>query len=452
MPKKASLRFRFLLGPLFIASLGALAILTPTTHANVITVNTTADDVIVNGNCTLREAIIAANTDTAVDACPAGSGDDVITLPPGTYILTLAGAGENRTQTGDLDLTAGVTINGAGLHQTIIDGNGLDRVFDVLNQAAVTINGVTIRNGSAPTGGGLNVGSGSDLTLNHSRVTGNAAANGGGGIFVSGLLTLTNSRVDANNAVSSGGGLFISFNANAVTVSHSEISGNNTEGSGGGIFTYSPLTLVNSTLSGNSAGHDGGGLLVLESPAVALYNVTISGNTADADGDGQGDGGGVRVLGGLSAANTLIGGNNDNSSTGNQHPDCAGTLTSQGYNLVANVSGCNIVGDTTGNLLGVDPLLGPLQNNGGATLTHALLEGSPAIDAGDPGGCRDQNGNLLTTDQRGFARPAAGSPLCDMGAYEAGAANSPTPTPTVTAVPTITPTPSSWNYLPIILK
>jgi hypothetical protein len=119
---------------------------------------------------------------------------------------------------------------------------------------------------------------------------------------------------------------------------------------------------------------------------------------------------------------------------------------------VANVSGCNIVGDATGNLLGVDPLLGPLQNNGGPTLTHALLGGSPAIAAGNPGGCRDQNGNLLTTDQRGFARPAAGSPFCDIGAYEAGAAATPTPTPTVTAVPTITPTPSSWNYLPVILK
>lgn len=453
MPNKASLRFGFLLGPLFIAGLMALASLTPTTHASVIDVDTTVDDVTVNGNCTLREAIIAANTDTAVDGCSAGSGHDIITLPPGTYTLTLAGAGEDGAQTGDLDLTADVTINGAGLAQTIIDGSSLDRVFDVHNQAAVTINGVTIRNGSAATGGGVNVNNGGNLTLNHSRVTGNTASNSGGGIFVSGLLAVNHSRVDANSAGNGGGGgLFISFNSEPVIIKHSEISGNNTGASGGGIFTYGQLILINSTLSGNSAGHDGGGLLVLESPAVALYNVTISGNTADADGDGQGDGGGLRVLGGLSAVNSLIGGNHDNSGAGNQFPDCAGTLTSQGYNLVANVSGCNIVGDATGNLLGVDPLLGPLQNNGGPTLTHALLDGSPAIDAGNPGGCRDHNGNLLTTDQRGFARPAAGSTLCDIGAYEAGATDTPTPTPTATAAPTITPTPSNWNYLPLIRK
>jgi predicted outer membrane repeat protein len=408
---------------------------------------------LLTATAPLREAIIAANTDTAVDGCAAGSGHDIITLPPGTYTLTLAGTGEDGAQTGDLDLTASVTINGAGLAQTIIDGNGLDRVFDVHNQATVTINGMTIRNGSAPTGGGVNVNNGGDLTLSHSRVTSNTATSSGGGIFVSGLLTLNHSRVDVNSTGNGGGGgLFISFNTNPAIISHSEISGNSTAASGGGIFTYGQLILVNSTLSGNSAGHDGGGLLLLESPAVALYNVTISGNMADADGDGQGDGGGLRILGGLSAANTLVGGNSDNSGAGNQFHDCAGTLTSQGYNLVANVSGCNIVGDTTGNLVGVDPLLGPLQNNGGPTLSHALLDGSPAIDAGNPDGCRDHNGNLLTTDQRGFARPAAGSPFCDIGAYEAGAADAPTPTPTATAVPIITPTPSSWNYLPVILK
>jgi CSLREA domain-containing protein len=258
MPNIASLRIGFLLGPLFIAVLVALASLTSTTHANVINVNTTVDDVTVNGNCTLREAIIAANTDTAVDGCDAGSGDDVITLPSGTYTLTLAGAGEDGALTGDLDLTANVTINGGGLANTIIDGNSLDRVFDVHNQAVVTINGMTIRNGSAPTGGGVNVNNGGDLTLSHSRVTSNTANSSGGGIFVSGLLTLNHSRVDVNSTGNGGGGgLFISFNTDPAIISHSEISGNSTAASGGGIFTYGQLILVNSTLSGNSARESG---------------------------------------------------------------------------------------------------------------------------------------------------------------------------------------------------
>lgn len=445
-------RFVFLPGLLFMAGLWATAVFTSTAQASVITVDTTADDIIANGNCTLREAIIAANTDTAVDACAAGSGDDVIILPPGTYTLTLAGDEEEAALTGDLDLTANVTINGGGQANTIIDGNGLDRVFDVHDNTAVTISGVTVSNGYAALGGGVRVNNGGELTLSHSRVSGSTAAIGGGGIYTEGLLTLNHSRLDGNSAGSLGGGGLLSFSgANPVTVSHSEISDNSTTTSGGGIANYGTLLLVNSTLSGNSAAGSGGGLVAVEGLGAQLYNVTISNNTADADGDGLGDGGGL-VGFNISVANSLIGGNSDNSGTGNQYPDCAATLTSQGYNLVANVAGCNIVGDISGNLLGVDPQLGPLQNNGGPTLTHALLAASPAIDAGNPGGCRDHNGNLLTSDQRGFARPAAGSLLCDMGAYEAASAGSPTPTVTATATPTITPTPSDWNYLPIILK
>lgn len=453
MDKKAFLRPRFLLTLLFVAGLSALVALAPIVRADTITVTTTADDVVVNGNCTLREAVIAANTDTAVDACAAGNGDDFITLPPGTYVLTIAGAEEEAAQTGDLDLTGMLTLNGAGLNDTVIDGSGLDRVFDVQSNAAVHISAVTIRNGNATFGGGVRVGINSQLILSNSRVTGNSATIGGGGIHTDSGLTLSNSRVDGNDAGSAGGGgILISFGFVPVIISHSEISGNSAETSGGGIFNSGTLTLANSTLSGNSADRDGGGLFAVESPNTQLYNVTVSANTADADGDGVGDGGGIRPVGSLNATHTLIGGNNDNSSSGNHYPDCAGTLNSQGYNLVANVTGCNMTGDSTGNLLGVDPALGALQNNGGDTFTHALLAGSPAIDAGNPSGCRDQDGNLLTTDQRGFPRPGGSSTLCDIGAYEAGSADTPTPTPTTTAVPTVTVTPDQWNYLPIIIE
>src|SRR5689334_10135263 len=82
--------------------------------ATVIPVNTTADGLSVDGNCTLREAVVAANTDAAVDACPAGAGADTIQLPAGVYLLTLAGAGEDAAATGDLDLNADVSITGAG--------------------------------------------------------------------------------------------------------------------------------------------------------------------------------------------------------------------------------------------------------------------------------------------------------------------------------------------------
>lgn len=164
---------------LVVGGWGATAVLTPLVHADTITVTTTADEVNNDGDCSLREAILAANGDTAVDNCSVGSGADVITLPPGTYTLSLAGAGEDAAQTGDLDLTANVTINGGGMNNSIIDGAGADRIFEVHTAAQVTINDLTVRNGSATSGGGINV-SGA-LTLSGSRVTGSTATGVGGG-------------------------------------------------------------------------------------------------------------------------------------------------------------------------------------------------------------------------------------------------------------------------------
>jgi CSLREA domain-containing protein len=431
---------------LVVGGWGATAVFTPPVYANTITVTTTVDEVNNDGDCSLREAVLAANGDTAVDACSAGTGSDVITLPPGTYTLSLAGTGENAAQTGDLDLVGSVTINGGGMYNSVIDGADLDRIFDVLSSAQVTLNDLTVRNGSSTSGGGINV-SGA-LTLSDSRVTGNASTGFGGGISASGTVTVTHSRIDGNQA-SGGGGIFISFNP--ALVSNSEISGNTATGVGGGVYSSGALDLVNSTLSGNSAGDGGGGLAVVESNNNHLYNVTISNNTADSDSDDDGDGGGMFLVGGTTAVNIVVSGNTDNS-PGEKHPDCSGSLNSQGYNLITTITGCTITGTTTGNLTGVDALLGPLQNNGGPTNTHALLAGSPAINAGNPGGCRDQDDLPLGTDQRGFSRPANGSPLCDMGAYEAGASEAPTPTPTATLVPTIAFTPDHWNYLPLIQK
>src|SRR5512135_2911791 len=103
----------------------------PTVARATITVTVTTDDNTVNGNCTLREAIIAANTDKAQDACPAGHGADTVILPAGTYTLSIAGTGEDAGLTGALDITSDLTLDGAGRASTTIDGAGLDRVIDV---------------------------------------------------------------------------------------------------------------------------------------------------------------------------------------------------------------------------------------------------------------------------------------------------------------------------------
>jgi hypothetical protein len=279
----------------------------------------------------------------------------------------------------------------------------------------------------------------------NSRITDNTAYQGGG-LYIkadgpSDGVTIINSRI-TNNMAQSGGGLYLT--RNTATLINSVVAGNvangsSTGSSGGGLrsATEGILTLINSTVSGNTADVHGGGLHA--DNEAHLYNVTIANNTGSANSSSGGDGGGVSVgaSGTLTVRNSLIADNAENSGG---TPDCSGIVTSEGYNLIEAITGCTITGDTTGNITNLDPTLGPLQNNDGSTLTHALLAGSPAIDAGNPTGCLDSNSTLLTTDQRGYARNG----ICDIGAYEYDSPGLATPTPTniATATPTQTHTPT----------
>jgi CSLREA domain-containing protein len=362
------------------------------------TVNSTTDPgdgVCDASECTLREAIQEAN-----ELGPGGPHTIVLTGGK-TYTLTRAGAGEDAAAKGDLDIVGDMTIGVTSGTAVVRGTSGWDdRIFDVFGSgAAVELRGVRIENGAGDPGAGIwNAGT---LTLTNTTVSGNRAEHFGGGIYNAGALTLTNSTVSGNSA-----------------------------GNGGGIYNaVGALTLTNSTVSGNSALGDGGG--IWNTGTVTANNVTIARNVADANADGAGNGGGVsNVSGGtVRVANTIIGTNVDQSRltilAARQVPECAGSLTSQGYNLVQTTTGCTIGGNTTGNITGRDPQLGPLQDNGGPTFTHALLIltsklgdiPSPAIDAGSPGGAtacpsRDQRGVLrLDGNADGVAR-------CDIGAYE----------------------------------
>lgn len=217
-----------------------------------------------------------------------------------------------------------------------------------------------------------------------------------------------------------------------INISNSTFSGNSTRcdddefdnlSSGAGIKVGTnddiEMTLINSTVSGNSTYGDGAGILYYNDATSRIINSTIVGNTADADNDGDGEGGGIYMAppstGTLEIQNTLIANNADPTSD----PDCYGTLTSRGYNLIETVSAnCTIAGTTTGNVTGQDPRLAVLSNNGGTTQTHALFSNSPAVDAGDSALAVDANGALLVYDQRGtgFTRTYGG--LTDIGAYE----------------------------------
>ena len=186
-----------------------------TTRADaIIAVTTTADDLTVNGNCTLREAVIAANTDAAVDACPAGSGADVIILPAGTYTLQLSGRDEDAAQTGDLDILSDLSIQGAGAGLTVIDGNDLDRVFQIVNPGAhVAIEGVGIQNGDIRFDNGSRCGGGihnaGALVLRAVDVAQNAAYDGGGLCSIAGAsVNITDSTIRENESFMEGGGIY----------------------------------------------------------------------------------------------------------------------------------------------------------------------------------------------------------------------------------------------------
>jgi hypothetical protein len=221
-----------------------------------------------------------------------------------------------------------------------------------------------------------------------------------------------------------GGGAIVGGAEGFATIERSVISGNSALKGGGLANSEATVVIVNSTISGNSSTDEGGGILNLLGGATQILNATITLNQADSDFDGSGAGGGVSNAGGtVTFQNTILAANSEtfffNGLVFPVTGECNGTIASDGYNIMENydTSHCTVAG---GGVALADPVLGPLQNNGGPTPTHALLAGSPAIDAGDVGGCTDDFGAPLRGDQRSYPRPAPPGGRCDIGAFEVG--------------------------------
>lgn len=276
----------------------------------------------------------------------------------------------------------------------------------------VTLSGLTIRNGGNETGGSGIFNQGTLSVLN-SIISGNSAPTGptsGGGVLSTGWLMINKSTISGNTA-SVGGG--VACTSGIAFINNSTISSNLAETEGGGVGAGCRITINNSTISRNAAANrfittNGGGIYHFGGSAnLVINNSTISGNTATF-------GGGIYIpsgSSGLTLQNTIVAKNPSGGDCGG-----GGTITSNGYNLSSDGT-CNFNG--TGDLNNVDPILGPLENNGGPTLTMALLPGSPAIDSGNPNGCTDGQGHLLCHDQRGSRRPdGEDTGGCDRGAYE----------------------------------
>ena len=361
---------------------------------------------VSDGDCSLREAIEAANIDSAVDACSAGSGDDIINIPAGVYTLTL---GSTVPCCSRLTVSTNLNLAGAGAANTIIqaaDSPGVAgfRVFRILGPDVV-ISGVTIRHGSlgeGSAGGGILTGSFNTLTLIDSIVSDNSAGSNGGGVSnLNGTLTVIDTTI-SDNTSHAGGGIRNSP-LGSLTLTESTVSDNTAGFTGGGIWNNGTLTMTNSTVSDNDAAFGGGISNGFGGGNATLTSSTITANSAAPGGTGGGifiDSGVLSVKGSL-IANSPSGG------------DCSGGVTSLGHNLDDDGT-CNLAEPT--DLPNRAPLLGPLQNNGGPTLPHALLPGSPAIDAIGVADCTDPGGNPISSDQRGVPRPQESA--CDIGAFE----------------------------------
>jgi CSLREA domain-containing protein len=361
--------------------------------AATITVDTIADELNADGDCSLREAIQAANSDTAIDACTAGSGPDTIQVPPGSYPLTIAGSFEDQNQTGDLDVRSDLIIVGTGVAPSEIDAAGLGddrgmhiRCVDVPFPGSpveidVTLQNLRFANGSrttgiGPGGGGGALGGGvlvqdcldgnfpatrvpTNVTIEDSQFDGNAAQVGGGlrGETL-GVVTIRRSTFTNNTALNIGGGMSIGGADGTTIIEDSTISGNWVvssgnvgAGGGAGMFINDTTTIRRTTISGNVSDTHGGGVACQNSTAI-FENSTISGNT----GAGQGGGG---VIQGLNGSNP-----------------CTITLDS-----------CTI----TGNLGSIGG--GYLQNAGSATATNTIVAGNSATISGP-----DISGNFASGD------------------------------------------------------
>ncbi len=357
----------------------------PRLEATLFVPSKTADsfDGACDSDCSLREAIAAANSH---------QGPDVVVLGTGVYVLALAGAGEDLSATGDLDISDDLDLVGSDPASTVLDGGGLDRVLDLFG-ATVGVQGVTLRNGRVEGDGGAVRNRFGALTLGDTMVSGNAAIGGSGG------------------AISSYGEL---------TLVRTTLAGNTADGNGGGLAARQKLTLANVTVSGNVAAQ-GGGLYFVMPLAGQVVNATITANTAGVRGGGVFSETLNSVGAGATFGSSILAGNGAAADG-----DCSGPALSAGFNLVGVGGGCGAFAAAKGDKVGtaqapLDPRLAPLADAGGPTPTHPLRADSPAVDAGQPPPAEDEVAAGLgceTVDQRGAVRPGWGSARCDAGAFE----------------------------------
>ena len=366
--------------------------------ARTTTVTTSQDELVIDGDCSLREAVVAVNTGARYDECRANA--TVITVPAGLYEFAIpSAANEDNASSGDLDVKQPVLIKGAGAFETIIDANRVDRAFDLWS-GGVVVSRLSIRSGRArdSAGGGIrSAGEGNVVArvkLVQNRAVGQAAM--GGAIANLGSLEVRNSIIDFNDAAR-GGGLFNDEDAYLVVV-RSTINHNDASDAygGGGVFTLGDAVLENVTLVHNRSAAGAGGAISNFAGDGNDSNLTVTHATVFKNSPGN-----IYWAGAGSINNSIV-------ASGLEGPNCTfepGAL--------ARTNGANLDTDSTcfgGEGIQGAPMLGRLADNGGAVPTKGLASASPAVDAA--------RRPCVATDARGVPRPAP----CGSSAGDAGAA------------------------------
>jgi hypothetical protein len=419
------------------------------TLLSVFAVDHLADDMVGSGlNGSLRYCITNATDGDSITFGVTGTINLTGVLPGLTHSISIQGPGANSlsvhggyntfsVRTGATVSISGLTVaNGAGIENTgtlTISSCTISSNHEgISNQGTLTLNNATVSDngpgGEEDSGVGGIVNDLGRLTINNSTISHNHGISGflgstaGGirnyrgtvsisystiafnqaladydacaGIFnENGTVTISNSTI-ANNYTTAGqigGGGILNWPDGTLTITNSTISGNT--GNAGGIASGGTLTMSNSTIANNVGFYGGGGLS--SGGPTTISNSTIASNSSFSSGGG--------IRGTINMQNTILAGNG-----ADRYPDLDGSLSSSGYNLIGNTSGGS--GFDSTDLLNVNPLLGPLQDNGGPTKTMALLAGSPALNAGDPA-------QLGVADQRGVVRTGG----VNIGAYQASA-------------------------------
>ena len=401
---------------------------------NTATVTIAANDTVVtntndSGEGSLRQAILNANAFAGADTITF-AGSVFADATPDTITLT----------SGELVITDALTINGLGASNLIISGNNASAVFNIddgnNDQIAVTIDGLKITGAYTNDSDRAAISNSENLTINNSTISGNNGLFTGGIVNNAGTLTIANSTISDNTTPvfalpPTGGGIV--NNAGTLTIANSTISGNT--GSAGGIVNGGGLAITNSTISGNNGIYGG----IVNGGTATITSSTISGNNGLANVGGIFNGGIATIasstitnnigagllnlvnggiVGTVIAQNSIIAGNFDVENQA-QALDIQGEVTGDSNNLIGSLTGASgSIGTgsditfASAGITDISQVLAPLADNGGATLTHALVVGSAAINAGD---------NTLipadvTTDQRGITRTIGDT--VDIGAYE----------------------------------